>query len=117
MLVDIEAQTIFAGKSYSQQILALAPSARSFFSVTAGSSEWLNRSLRWMSYVPRNLFEFESARESGALRVFGQIKDAEFARSFRPPCILLTSHTSLTFGEAPVFLQQMTYSPERNYVI
>jgi hypothetical protein len=67
MLCDVEAQALFAANSYNATVISLSPSARSFFSVTAGSIEWLNTSLRWMSYVPRNIFDFETARENGTL--------------------------------------------------
>ena len=68
-------------------------------------AEWLTNSKQCKVYLPEEPFSHASFVRSGRVKHYPSVHSEQFSNDFKTPCIVLTGHPCLRFGEVVHFME------------
>lgn len=96
-------------------IYFISPVAKDCLAFSQVFSEWLHPNKQNKVYLPEPPFAHDELINMGRLKVFSSVHDG-LSSSFKKPCVVLTGHPSLRFGDSVHFLEMWKNSPNNSVI-
>lgn len=115
-LIECIAGQLTAASLTQVPIYFISPVAESSLAYSNILGEWLTSAKQSKVFIPDEPFIHSSLVRAGRLKHFSSVNDPQFSVAFKCPCVVLTSHPSLRFGDVVHFLHMWGQS-SRNMLI